>query len=73
LVCDEPAAAYERASDEHGRIGISGATNCLQISDRVRLVPDHCDLAVKLSDWYLGILNNRVEQFWPISARRSVY
>jgi D-serine deaminase-like pyridoxal phosphate-dependent protein len=27
LVCDEPAATYERASDEHGRLGISGATN----------------------------------------------
>ena len=26
LVCDEPAATYERASDEHGRLGISGAT-----------------------------------------------
>ena len=25
LVCDEPAATYERASDEHGRRGISGA------------------------------------------------
>ena len=27
LVCDEPAATYERASDEHGRLGISGPTN----------------------------------------------
>jgi hypothetical protein len=26
LVCDEPAAIYELASDEHGRLGISGAT-----------------------------------------------
>jgi 3-hydroxy-D-aspartate aldolase len=24
LVCDEPAAIYERASDQHGRLGISG-------------------------------------------------
>ena len=30
LVCDEPAATYERASDEHGRLGISGATNRLR-------------------------------------------
>jgi D-serine deaminase-like pyridoxal phosphate-dependent protein len=34
LVCDEPAATYERASDEHGRLGISGATNRLQIGDK---------------------------------------
>ena len=43
LVCDEPAATYERASDEHGRLGISGATNRLQIGDKIRLVPGHCD------------------------------
>jgi hypothetical protein len=39
LVWDEPAATYERASDEHGRLGISGATNRLQIGDKIRLVP----------------------------------
>jgi 3-hydroxy-D-aspartate aldolase len=43
LVCDEPAAAYERASDEHGRLGISGATNRLRIGDKIRLVSGHCD------------------------------
>jgi 3-hydroxy-D-aspartate aldolase len=41
LVCDEPAANYERASDEHGRLGIAGATNRLQIGDKIRLVPGH--------------------------------
>ena len=43
LVCDKPAATYERASDEHGRLGISGATNRLRIGDKIRLVPGHCD------------------------------
>jgi D-serine deaminase-like pyridoxal phosphate-dependent protein len=52
LVCDEPAATYERASDEHGRLGISGATHRLQIGDKIRLVPGHCDPTVNLYDWY---------------------
>ena len=43
LVCDEPAATYERASDEHGRLGISGATNRLGLGDKIRLVPGHYD------------------------------
>jgi D-serine deaminase-like pyridoxal phosphate-dependent protein len=38
LVWDEPTATYQRASDEHGRRGISGATNRLQIGDKIRLV-----------------------------------
>jgi 3-hydroxy-D-aspartate aldolase len=65
LVCDEPAATYDRASDEHGRLGIQGATN--------RLVPSHCDPTVNLHDWYVCIGNNRVEQLWPITARGAVY
>jgi len=27
LVCDEPAATYERASDEHGHLALSAAAN----------------------------------------------
>jgi D-serine deaminase-like pyridoxal phosphate-dependent protein len=50
LVPDEPAASYERACDEHGRLGISGATNRLNIGDKVRLIPGHCDPTVNLHD-----------------------
>ena len=64
---------YERASDEHGRLGISGATNRLNIGDKIRLVPGHCDPTVNLSDWYVCIRGNRVEQLWPITARGAVY
>ena len=73
LVCDEPAATYERASDEHGRLGISGATNRLGIGDKVRLVPGHCDPTVNLYDWYVAIRGTRVEQLRPITARGAVY
>jgi 3-hydroxy-D-aspartate aldolase len=73
LVCDEPAASYERASDEHGRLGISGATNRLRIGDKVRLIPGHCDPTVNLYDWYVCIRQGRVEQLWPITARGAVY
>jgi 3-hydroxy-D-aspartate aldolase len=73
LVCDDPVATYERASDEHGRLGIAGATNRLRIGDKIRLVPGHCDPTVNLYDWYVGIRQGRVEQLWPITARGAVY
>jgi D-serine deaminase-like pyridoxal phosphate-dependent protein len=73
IVCDEPTATYERASDEHGRLGISGATNRLGLGDKVRLIPGHCDPTVNLYDWYVCIRNNRVEQLWPITARGAIY
>ena len=73
LVCDEPAATYERASDEHGRLAVSAATNRLGLGDKIRLILGHCDPTVNLYDWYVGIRNNRVEQLWLITARGAVY
>jgi 3-hydroxy-D-aspartate aldolase len=73
LVWDEPAATYERASDEHGRLAVTAATNRLRIGDKIRLVPGHCDPTVNLYDWYVGIRGNRVEAIWPITARGAVY
>jgi len=72
-VWDEPAATYERASDEHGRLGIAGATNRLHLGDKIRLVPGHCDPTVNLYDWYVAVRNDRVEAVWPITARGAVY
>jgi D-serine deaminase-like pyridoxal phosphate-dependent protein len=74
LVCDEPAATYERASDEHGRLAVASATNRLQIGDKLRLIPGHCDPTVNLYDWYVCIRNNGVEErLWPVTARGAVY
>jgi 3-hydroxy-D-aspartate aldolase len=73
LVCDEPAATYERASDEHGRLAVSAATNLLGLGDKIRLIPGHCDPTVNLYDWYVCVRGNRVEQLWPITARGAVY
>jgi len=72
-VWDEPAATYERASDEHGRLAVAGATNRLLIGDKLRLVPGHCDPTVNLYDWYVGIRGSRVEAIWPITARGAGY
>jgi D-serine deaminase-like pyridoxal phosphate-dependent protein len=73
LVWDEPAARYERASDEHGRLAVAAATNRLAIGDKIRLVPGHCDPTVNLYDWYVGVRQNRVEAIWPITARGAGY
>jgi D-serine deaminase-like pyridoxal phosphate-dependent protein len=39
LVCDEPAATYERASDEHGRLAISGPPTGSRSATRSALSP----------------------------------
>jgi len=73
IVRDEPTATYERASDEHGGLTVSAATNRLGLGDKIRLIPGHCDPTVNLYDWYVCVRANRVEQLWPITARGAVY
>ena len=72
-VWEEPTARFDRASDEHGRLVIAGATNRLRLGDKIRLVPGHCDPTVNLYDWYVGVRGDRVEAIWPIVARGAVY
>jgi D-serine deaminase-like pyridoxal phosphate-dependent protein len=72
-VWDEPAATFDRASDEHGRLLIGAATNRLKLGDKVRLVPGHCDPTVNLYDWYVAVRGERVEAVWPITARGALY
>ncbi|MDJ0779109.1 MAG: DSD1 family PLP-dependent enzyme [Gammaproteobacteria bacterium] len=58
---------YVDISDEHGVLADPG--NRLQLNDRLRLVPGHCDPTCNLHDWYVGIRGGRVECLWPVSAR----
>jgi D-serine deaminase-like pyridoxal phosphate-dependent protein len=84
MVCDKPAATCERASDEHGRLTVSAATNRLGLGDKIRLIPAHCDPTVnphpplprergrvREGAWYVCVRAGRVEQVWrsPLEGR----
>jgi D-serine deaminase-like pyridoxal phosphate-dependent protein len=69
LVFGEEGLAYERASDEHGKLLVKTPTNRLAIGDKLKLVPGHCDPTVNLYDWYVCVRGERVEAIWPITAR----
>ncbi len=58
---------YVNCSDEHGVI--ADPQGSLELNDKLRLVPGHCDPTCNLHDWYVGIRDNRVECLWPVSAR----
>jgi 3-hydroxy-D-aspartate aldolase len=58
---------YVKCSDEHGII--EDPQGVLQINERLKLVPGHCDPTCNLHDWYVGVRNGVVETLWPVSAR----
>jgi D-serine deaminase-like pyridoxal phosphate-dependent protein len=73
-----PGASYQRPSDEHGVLDLSGSAARLARGDKVLLVPGHCDPTVNLHDWYVGVRglgsgNERVECLWPVAARGAMF
>jgi 3-hydroxy-D-aspartate aldolase len=62
---------YIKCSDEHGVI--SDPTGALQINQKLKLVPGHCDPTCNVHDYYVGVRNGKVETLWPVSARGKAY
>jgi hypothetical protein len=71
LVCDEPAATYERASDEHGRLAVSAATKRLGLGDR--LIPGATATRPSTLRPVCCVRGNRVERLWPVTARGKFF
>ena len=62
---------YIKCSDEHGVI--EDKDGVLQINEKLRLVPGHCDPTCNIHDWYVGVRGGKVETLWPVSARGKAY
>jgi D-serine deaminase-like pyridoxal phosphate-dependent protein len=73
VVADFTNVTYSRASDEHGKLELKGTVEGLEVGDKLRLVPGHCDPTVNLYDWYVGVRNGRVECIWPVAGRGALY
>jgi len=62
---------YVKCSDEHGVI--ADPDGVLKVSDKLKLVPGHCDPTCNVHDWYVGVRNGKVEALWPITARGKAF
>ncbi len=62
---------YLKCSDEHGVVG--DPDGVLNINDKLKLVPGHCDPTCNVHDWYVGVRDGKVETLWPVSARGKAY
>ncbi|MBJ7263570.1 MAG: DSD1 family PLP-dependent enzyme [Burkholderiaceae bacterium] len=71
-VWQRPDIAFTGASDEHGQLSWE-AGDGVQLGDKLRLVPGHCDPTVDRYDWYVGVRKGRVECLWPVAARGAFY
>ena len=70
---DSNGGEYVRASDEHGKLDLSGTNKRYALGEKLFLIPGHCDPTVNLYDNYVCIRKDTVEALWPIVGRGAVY
>ena len=64
---------YLRAADEHGLLDLGKTNQKIELGDKLKLIPGHCDPTVNLYDWYVCVRNGKVEALWPVAARGAMY
>ena len=62
---------YIGCHDEHGKM--LDPNGVLDLKDRIRLIPGHCDPTCNLHDYLIGIRNGLVETVWPVTARGKLW
>jgi 3-hydroxy-D-aspartate aldolase len=62
---------FLKCSDEHGVI--ADPNDSLQLGDKLKLVPGHCDPTCNVHDYYVGVRGDVVECLWPVTARGRAY
>ena len=65
------SVTYTACNDEHGMI--LDPNGILDLKDRIRLIPGHCDPTCNLHDYLVGIRNGVVETVWPVTARGKLW
>ena len=62
-------ARYEWAGDEFGYVFLDRKTQKVNVGDRVRFIPPHCDPTVNLYDRIHVCRGEEVEDVWPVMDR----
>jgi D-serine deaminase-like pyridoxal phosphate-dependent protein len=69
IVKEDPAAAVERFSEEHGHLNIQHSERRYRVGDRLSIIPNHVCTTVNMHDEIYGVRGERVEEVWRVEGR----
>jgi D-serine deaminase-like pyridoxal phosphate-dependent protein len=67
-----PGLVYGRAGDEFGVLTAEAGAKLPAVGDRVEFLVPHCDPTTNLYDRLYAVRGDKVEDVWPVAARREV-
>ena len=72
-MADIDGCVFEYGGDEHGILRMDdGGEVPIEVGDKLRLIPSHCDTTENLYDQYMVIDGDEVIDVWTIDARGRV-
>jgi len=69
IVKEDPAAAVERFSEEHGHLNVQRSERRYQVGDRLSIIPNHVCTTVNMHDEIYAVRGEQVEDVWRVEAR----
>jgi len=72
IIKEDPAAALERFSEEHGHLNIRRSERRYGVGDRLSIIPNHVCTTVNMHDEIYGVRGERVEEVWRVEGRGKV-
>ncbi len=71
-VKEDPHAAVERLTEEHGHLNIQGSERRYRIGERLSIIPNHVCTTVNMHDQIYGVRGEEVEEVWTVAGRGKV-
>ena len=64
--------SYRRSGDEFGALTAAPGAKLPKIGERLEFIVSHCDPTVNLYEKIYATRGDRIEEIWPIAARRDI-
>jgi D-serine deaminase-like pyridoxal phosphate-dependent protein len=72
LVREDPEAAFESMSEEHGHLNISKSSKQYRVGDRLTIVPNHVCTTINMHHEVYGIRGETVESVWQVAGQGKI-
>jgi D-serine deaminase-like pyridoxal phosphate-dependent protein len=72
LVVDDPSIVFDWASEEHGHLDLTNASERPRVGQKLRVVPWHACACVNMHEKMYAVRGEKVEAVWTVAGRGRI-